>query len=204
MVFEVGGVFVSVPREEVSDLVGSPSAIFNEEVGSRENFPPTAEAAVVAFEEIGGEHEFGEVAVVREDLDRMSWCRKEVAVVLEGKDDGVELFVGSIPVLLSVLKFVVEEDYWLEFSMLVGLGNDSGVCCVRGVRFQGDGEVRIKPGQEYVFSESGEELIKGFLVDGGDPFPLGIFSCEAGEAGHTIRVMGDEFVIEIDHTEKGA
>jgi hypothetical protein len=109
----------------------------------------------------------------------MSWCRKEVAVVLEGKNDGVEFFVCCIPVLLGVLEFVVEEDYWLEFPVLVGLGNDSGVCCVGGVCFQGDGEVRIKPGQEHVFSEGGKELIKGSL-GGWVPFPQGVLSCEAG------------------------
>ena len=118
---EGSSVVISVSGEEVGNRVFGPGSVFDNEIRSGEDTPPAAEPSIVRFQEVSAGEEFGEVAVIGVDMNRLSAgaAGEVVAEPVESILDSIQFLVMNIPAFLGVLELVVEEHH--RSIMAVGM-----------------------------------------------------------------------------------
>lgn len=143
--------------------------------------------------------------MVRKHLDGELGLGEVVSIVGEGVDNGVEFFVGAIPSLLAIFKLVMEEEYGAPLALVILLFNHARVGNVGGVGRKADLSFGVEGGEENIVADGSKKSVEGFLfLSVRGPGPKGIFLKKVVEARNSVRIVGNKFVIETDHSEEGA
>jgi len=187
-----GSVIITISGEPVGRVVNS-GLVHDLEVGKlRELLPPAPEAAIVGLQQVGGEHEFGEIPVVGVDLKITDRSSEEVSIPVKGINDGVEFLVGDIPAFLSGLKLVVAHHGGSPDFLVVLLHDDDTVGFIGGVRVQAAWLVGIMVVKEDIITETGKKTFPGASMECWVPGPGYILLEESGKASGDIGVVGNQ------------
>ena len=127
----------------------------------------------MGLQKVRGEHEFGEIAVVGEDLDRKLRLAKEVAIVRERIDNRIEFFVGTVPSFLAVLEFVVKKEKGVP-AISVFLFHGAGISDVGGVSGESNGFLRVEGTKENIIPNCSDDLCESSSMKLWYPFPRNI------------------------------
>lgn len=142
--------------------------------------------------------------MIGEDLYRELGLCKEVSVVTKGVDNCIEFFVGAVPSFFTVFELVVEEEEGSPRPIRALLFHHAGIGDVGCVGGETDRELRIEGREKNVIADGGKEGVEGLLFFSiGRPGPRGVLLKEVVEAGNSVGIVGNEFVVETEHAKDG-
>ena len=135
--------------------------------------------------------------MISEDLHDVAGLSEVMAVLGKGVNDGVQLLVVNVPIFLSGMEFMVEEEKRVP-AIVIFLFKYAGIGLVGRIGGKPDGFSRLESADVNVIADVGEDTVEGRLVFG-SPLPRLILLGEIGKTCRSIGIVGYEFVIEPYH-----
>lgn len=119
----------------------------------------------------------------------------------EGVNNRVKFLVGTIPVLLTILKLMVKEEKRVP-SIIILLLHHASIGHIRGVGREANWPSGVKRAEEHVITNCLEEGLECLLLGATfGPGPGDVFLEEIIKAGNGVGIMRDKFIIESEHSK---